>query len=225
MDMLERVLRQVQSGEQRFSPSGKTVDDIQKFQEVAAALVHAGKLGLIRDCKPHVSNRKEGNWYDLVLVIGGITHPGREYLADIDSRSRTIPIVLSDSMYGIPPSGDYELDEMLRVAVSEFREADPKRRENAVHRLWDAWERLITLQDAKDKKRGVAMLIECAADEPNFRELLKVETDWVKEVGGKYQIRHHHTNTIPITRPEQYDYLFPRLLALMHLFLVSRRNG
>ncbi len=49
-------------------------------------------------------------------------------------------------------TGDPVLDELLRVAQSKFLSNNPNLRKEAMEKLWDAWERLKTLEIGKDKR-------------------------------------------------------------------------
>jgi len=222
MDIIEHVLRRVQSGETAFKPQSESEADIQQFQELVDAIIHAEKIGYLRECLTRVdycSGRKL--WHD--ASVGGITYPGRQYLADIDKNSRTIPNVIPDSLFGIPTSGDANVDEMLRVAIDSFRKPDHASRKAAVEKLWDAWERLKTLPDS-NPAQGNEILLNNAADNPKFLELLEHEANQLHKAGNNFHIRHFKTETTEITRIEHYDYLFHRLLALMNLLLISSRK-
>lgn len=220
MDMLENVLCSVQSGVTRFEPASDSEDDIRHFQATANALVHAQERGYVRGCKPRTDSTTGMRRYDLVLILGSITYPGQQYLDEIDRRNRTIPDMLSDTIYGLPPSGDEKADELLRAAIELFRKHDPTSRRSAVEKLWDAWERLKTLPDEEPDK-GNKILLNLAAGEVRFRDLLANEADCLHKVGNEFHIRHFKTESIEITRIEHYDYLFHRLIALLNLLLVS----
>jgi len=223
MDMIEHVLRRVQSGETAFKPQSESETDIQQFQELVDAAIHAKDIGYLRGCHP-LKESSSGRWLWVTVIVENITHLGRQYLANIDRNSRTIPKVISDSLFGIPASGDAHVDEMLRVAIDSFRKPDHASRKAAVEKLWDAWERLKTLPDS-NPAQGNKILLSNAADDPKFLELLKHEADQLHKVGNDFHIRHFKTETTEITRIEHYDYLFHRLLAFMNLLLVSLRKN
>lgn len=222
MDLVERVLRAVQAGTQLFQPDSDSAEDIQRFQAVAEAVIYAHKTGYLRDCKPMMDATSLGRHY-VIVMVAGLTHPGREFLADADRQSRVIPEVLATALFGIATSGDKTVDDLLLHAISAFRSPEPVNRRVAVEKLWDAWERLKTLLDANPSV-GNKMLLDAAADEKKFRELLEHDAKQLRDAGNDFHIRHFKIASTEIVRIEQYDYLFYRLFALVNLLLVSLKN-
>lgn len=220
--MLERVLRSVQAGEQSFQPASDSAEDILNFQAVADAVIYAQQRGYLRDCRP-IYEATSGRRFCVHVIVCSLTHPGREFLADLDRQHRTIPDVLTESLYGIPPSGDRTVDELLLHATQAYRSLEPASRRVAVEKLWDAWERLKTLL-AANPSVGNKMLLDIAGDEPKFRALLEDDAMQLHGAGNIFHIRHFKTESTEIARIEQYDYLFHRLFALVNLLLVSLRN-
>lgn len=143
------------------------------------------------------------------------------------TESRPVPPVLFEAMGTLPPSGDHVLDELLGDACKKFKDAAPKSRVEGTEKLWDAWERLKSLEVQGDKRMSVARLLEQCSQEPTFRAKLDAEARALTEIGNAFHIRHFETDKVSISLPEQNDYLFHRLFALMHLLLFSRgrRNG
>lgn len=138
------------------------------------------------------------------------------------TQHRPLPPFLIDAMGRLPTSGDAILDTMLEDAVRKFRDPAPNVRREAVERLWDAWERIKTLDATNDKRLSTRMLLDNAAPEPIFRTLLESEARALTDIGNNFQIRHFETNRARIQTVEHYDYLFHRLYALIHLLLFSR---
>lgn len=143
------------------------------------------------------------------------------------TESRPVPPVLFEAMGTLPPSGDHILDALLSDACKKFKDAAPKSRTEGTEKLWDAWERLKSLEVQGDKRMSVARLLEQCSPEPTFRSQLNAEARTLTEIGNAFHIRHFETDKVSISFPEQNDYLFHRLFALMHLLLFSRgrRNG
>ena len=119
-------------------------------------------------------------------------------------------------------TSDSELDKMLESARRKFLDPNPAVRREAVEKLWDAWERLKTLEPGKDKKAKTKVLLDKSAGEHNFRDLLESEANALTKVGNDFMIRHSETNKIPIKIDTHVDYLFHRLFALIWLLLQSR---
>jgi len=138
---------------------------------------------------------------------------------------RPLPPFLIDAMGRLPTSGDATLDALLGDATRKFRDSAPTSRQDAVERLWDAWERLKSLEAANDKRLSVQILLDGVTTEPSFRKLIETEARALTEIGNQFLIRHFESNRTPIAKDEHFDYLFHRLFALIHLLLFSRTGG
>ena len=141
------------------------------------------------------------------------------------AENRVVPPVLFDAMGALPASGDVTLDALLRAAIASFRDPAPAGRQAAVEKLWDAWERLKTLDVAENKRVSVAILLDQVAPEPEFRALLEREAHALTSIGNAFHIRHFETDKIPLTRASHGDYLFHRLFAFIHLALYTRGSS
>jgi hypothetical protein len=65
-------------------------------------------------------------------------------------------------------------------------------------------------------------LLDRAADEPTFREVLEQEEKTLTDIGNSFQIRHSEISQVPLQRNDHVDYLFHRLFALIWLVLRAR---
>ena len=119
-------------------------------------------------------------------------------------------------------TGDTELDAMLESSRSKYLSPDPDIRRESLEKLWDAWERVKTIEPAPDKKASVERLLDKATSEAKFREALENEALELTRIGNTFQIRHSETSQIPLESSEHIDYLFHRLFALIQLLLRSR---
>jgi len=72
-------------------------------------------------------------------------------------------------------TGDQKLDEILSDARKKYFSTNPEAHKEAVERLWDAWERLKTLENPGNKKESITKLLNKAASESEFRKLLEEE--------------------------------------------------
>lgn len=118
-------------------------------------------------------------------------------------------------------TGDDELDSLLESARSKFLSPDPKTRREALEKLWDAWERLKTIERQLDKKASIGRLLDEAAKEPSFRARLESEAKELTEIGNKFRIRHSEVTQIQLKSGRHVDYLFHRMFAMIHLLLRS----
>lgn len=119
-------------------------------------------------------------------------------------------------------TGDSTLDGLLEAARTRFLSPDPATRREALEKLWDAWERLKTLESGTDKKASAKALLDKAATEPKFREVLEQEANSLTKIGNGFRIRHSETTQVEIQSENQIDYLFHRLLALILLLVRAR---
>lgn len=157
----------------------------------------------------------------MLAFTSGVLEP---LIRDIDrlTESRTIPPILFEAMGQLPTSGDATLDALLKAASDRFKDPAPSARADAIEKLWDAWERLKTIEVFGDKKASVTRLLELAAPEPAFRAQLEAEAKALTAIGNAFHIRHFETDKVELKSPAHFDYLFHRLYALIHLLLFSR---
>lgn len=142
------------------------------------------------------------------------------------SESRVVSPVLFEAIGTLPASGDMTLDALLEDARSKFKDPSPKARSEATEKLWDAWERLKSLEVQGNKRLSVSRLLDQCSPEPEFRQLLEQEAQQLTAIGNNFHIRHFETDKVALTSAAHNDYLFHRLYALIHLLLFSRsRDG
>ena len=115
-------------------------------------------------------------------------------------------------------TGDIALDGLLETAREKFFSRSLETRRESLEKVWDAWERLKTLEPG-DKKRSVATMLDKTAAEPNFRARLEKEALELTEIGNRFMIRHTETDRTPIDVSGHIDYLFLRMFALIRLVL------
>ena len=137
---------------------------------------------------------------------------------------RLAPVVLREALnLALFQTGDTTLDAMLESARIKFLNPNSQVRREALEKLWDAWERLKTVEPGKDKSVQAAAMLDKAASEPHFRALLEREARELTKVGNDFLIRHSETNKIAIQSNAHIDYLFYRLFSLIWM-LVKLRN-
>ncbi len=145
---------------------------------------------------------------------------------ELDEGGRIIRLaapVLGETLKGFGfASGDPKLDELLEVARAKFLDPDPAVRREGLEKLWDAFERLKTLEPGPDKKASANALIEKSAAEPTFKTLLGKEAKSLTVVGNTFHIRHSETSQVDLQNDDHADYLFHRLFALIWLLLRAR---
>lgn len=139
--------------------------------------------------------------------------------------ARLAPAVIDDALARtLFQTGDTELDKLLETARHKFLHRDLEVRRESLEKLWDAWERLKTLEPG-DKKSSTKALLDRVTTEPRLRAKLDQEARELTEIGNTFMIRHTETNKIPVTESAQIDYLFHRMFALVRLALRTTRRG
>lgn len=146
-------------------------------------------------------------------------------LTEEGSVRRTVSPILQEVLSSAHfHTGDSCLDDMLEKSREKFLCPDKATRYEALKILWDAWERLKTLQ-VTDKGKGINALLEAAAglSSPKFRETLDCNAHELTKIGNNFQIRHSETNQEKLERSEHIDYLFHRLFSLIQLIITTNR--
>jgi hypothetical protein len=122
-------------------------------------------------------------------------------------------------------TGDQVLVDLLDRARTRFLSRDARIRKESLETLWDAWERLKSLEDGNNKREGTRIMLDRAAAEPNFRGLLETEARSLTDIGNAFMIRHAEVDKIPIADDEHVDFLFHRLFAVIRLLLRKSNRG
>ena len=130
---------------------------------------------------------------------------------------------VSQTMHTRYQTGDTELNEMLEVACLKIMSPNDRERRESLEKLWDAWERIKTL-DVNDKKTGVSALLDTAAGSPesHFRLVLESEAMALTDIGNEFQIRHSETDQERLGSAYHVDYLWYRMFSFIHLILRQR---
>ena len=122
-------------------------------------------------------------------------------------------------------TGDIILDELLERARMRFLSRNPAIRRESLETLWDAWERLKSLEGGRDKRESTEKILNKASAEPVFRELLEAEARELTNIGNTFMIRHTEVGKIPIADDEHVDFLFHRMFAAIRLLLRKSNRG
>lgn len=105
-------------------------------------------------------------------------------------------------------TGDSDLDTLLEGARRKFLDPSTEVRRESLEKLWDAWERLKTIEQGKGKPESIAILLEKASPERTFRATLDGEARELTRIGNTFRIRHSETTQVPLEHSEYIDYLF-----------------
>lgn len=124
-------------------------------------------------------------------------------------------------------TGDAELDHLLEYARSHFLSPKVNDRRDATEKLWDAFERMKTLEPGEDKKvQADALLNRAAVPGSKMRDALGEEAKVLTKLGNSLRIRHSEVTQETIEHSEQLDWLFVRMFSFVRLLLLSSgRSG
>ena len=139
---------------------------------------------------------------------------------------RLAPEVLRQALsQAVFNTGDVALDAMLERARTRFLSPNPATRRESLESLWDAWERIKSLELPANKRESVKRLLDKASGEPHFRQVLEDEAGALTSIGNDFMIRHAEVGKTPIEDDEHVDFLFHKLFATIRLALRKSRRG
>jgi hypothetical protein len=122
-------------------------------------------------------------------------------------------------------TGDTETDRLLEDSRRLILLPRLEDRRNALEKLWDAFERIKTLEPGTDKRAQVTALLDKTVQAPRLRTYLENEAKELTAIGNNLQIRHFETNQEKLEDPEQVDYLFHRMFSFIRLVLHATGRG
>jgi len=153
---------------------------------------------------------------DLLLQRNGMAfHLNPEGLA-----RRILPGQLSDTLgWARFHTGDAETDRLLETARKLILDPKLDSRQDALEKLWDAFERIKTL-GGHDKKASVeALLDRVAPPSSKMRLELTAEAKALTTIGNSFRIRHSEVMQEQIERAAIIDWLFARAFTFIYLVL------
>lgn len=112
------------------------------------------------------------------------------------------------------------LEALIQNAIDKFRSPRLDERRIALEKLWDAFERLKTIEipEGKRKKQSADLLLSKASfGNVPFKDVLENECKALTDIGNQFQIRHFEKYTEQIASEEHLDYLFYRMYSLISL--------
>ncbi len=145
-------------------------------------------------------------------------------LTEAGKIERLVYTVLSEELASARfQTEDSGLNSLLEKAHQKFLDPREDTHRESLEALWDAWDRLKTL-DMPDKKAGITAILNDTAGSasPKFREAIEREAKELTKIGNQLQIRHSETNQEKVVKTEHIDYLFHRLFSLIQMILRVR---
>lgn len=149
---------------------------------------------------------------------------GIAFKLDDDGRAQRIlpPPVAQTLGWQMFDTGETELDRLLEYARSRFLSPKLDDRRDATEKLWDAFERMKTIEPGSDKRAQADALLDRAADPgTRMRAALADEAKALTSIGNSLRIRHSEVTQEMIDRSEQLDWLFVRMFGFLRLLLLS----
>ncbi len=207
--------------EKPFSPDYLTVLDLIQFcYEHVAKPIQGSYHSYFQH--HHLSFDKKAGQIEFLQKVNRIFgRNGISYeLKETGNIIRLAPPILDDVLHSAKfQTKDSTINKMLEEARLKFLNPDVAIRRESLERLWDAWERIKSVNNPTNKKTSVSELLDNCASEPKFRELLETDARSVTNIGNSFQIRHSEVNQTPIERSGHIDYLFHRLIGLILLVI------
>jgi hypothetical protein len=144
-------------------------------------------------------------------------------LTDLGKARRLLPPHLGQALtHANFATGDSQADGLLEAARSRFLAPKVEDRRDGLEKLWDAFERIKTLEPGAGKKASADTLLDrAAAPGTKLRKALGNEAVELTQIGNTHRIRHSETSQEPLETTAQVDYLFGRLFAFIHLVLTA----
>jgi hypothetical protein len=149
---------------------------------------------------------------------------GIAFKLDADGRAqRILPQPVAQALgWQMFVTGEAELDRLLEYARSHFLSPKLEDRRDATEKLWDAFERMKTLEPGTDKRaQADALLDRAAASGSRMRDALAEEARALTSIGNSLRIRHSEVTQEMIDRSEQLDWLFVRMFSFVRLLLLA----
>ncbi|CAH0338881.1 hypothetical protein RHI9324_00513 [Rhizobium sp. CECT 9324] len=140
---------------------------------------------------------------------------------------RVLPQAIANTIgWALFHTGDAETDGLLEAARQRILSPKPDDRRDALEKLWDAFERMKTLEAGADKRaQADALLDRIAAPDSSFRQALGREAAELTKIGNSFRIRHSETTQEALTSLDQVDYLFARMFAFVRMTLKGTSRG
>lgn len=149
-------------------------------------------------------------------------------LTPIGEARRLLPAPLAASLSStLFQTGDVETDQLLEQARKRISSPKIEDRKDALEKLWDAFERMKTLEAGSNKREQADALLDRAAPPGSlFRQTLAGEAKALTDIGNSFRIRHSEVGQESLSTSEQIDYLFTRMFAFIrHVLKASGRGG
>ncbi|NDL61974.1 hypothetical protein [Acerihabitans arboris] len=86
--ILQNALEEICAGKKLFIPEAATQEALDDFQQIAKAISYADSEGLLEHCQFGIADFTERLTFSRVLVAGGVTELGYEFLRNYGSSNQ-----------------------------------------------------------------------------------------------------------------------------------------
>jgi len=210
------------------TPSTATVMDLVEFAAAAIGTPVRGSYHKFDD-HFHLTWDRDAGLAAFVDEVNGIF--GRNGLAFELTPGGTVRRLLPESLSEplastVFATGDHDADQCLERARALIASPKPELRQDALEKLWDAFERLKTLGPGADKKAQADALLDLVAGPgTRMRQVLADEARALTAIGNTFRIRHAETDQEALTDTAVVDFLFTRMFAWIQVVLRATGRG
>lgn len=135
---------------------------------------------------------------------------------------RKLPLEMENILSNINlNTPDFQLNELLKLAIDNIKKPALKDRKIALEKLWDAFERMKTFYSNNKKKSVAELLTIVAEDTPGLFDILDEEFNTLTDIGNNFQIRHFEKDKKEIKSSKHIDYLFYRMISAINLCVLE----
>lgn len=112
---------------------------------------------------------------------------------------------------------DTKINEIIEESKLYIRSSDPSKKQIALEKIWDAFERLKTVySDEGNKKKRIEKLINDVSHKSEAnKKMINDEFLELTRIGNDYQIRHFEKEKHEIPSDKFKEYLYFRVLSLI----------
>ncbi|MGY0402496.1 hypothetical protein [Carnobacterium jeotgali] len=182
---------------------------------ITAHVRESGKIGTVGvefDYRPELEQLKEA------ILAYLIVHPVEQQSnEEIENKASEL---LNQNLH---QSIDKIINEKIEESKIYIRANDSDKKQIALEKIWDTFERLKTIY-GEDKKNSAIQLINAVSkNSKRTKYLLDNEFKELTDIGNNYQIRHFENGTEPIQSDAFREYLYFRILSLVS-YCISEIN-
>lgn len=176
---------------------------------IMAHIRQSAKISVLNqepDYRPQLIQLKEAILSYLIMY-------GTEELTE-ESLNNKSSEILSNT---VSKNSDHKINELIEESKLYIRSSESSKKQIALERIWDAFERLKTINSTNSNKKESAkdLIKNISHNSDSIQDLFDKEFRELTRIGNHYQIRHYETNKHSIPSNEFREYLYFRTLSLI----------